>query len=147
IINAQRTVVTTATRDAFVDVTGTDAWAVGRALNLVVTTLAEGGGRIESLDVAGRVTPDLSPEARILAVDETNRLLGTSFTAAEIAHKLERMAFGAKAEGAATVAVQVPCYRADILHAWDLIEDVAIGHGIDSFEPLPLRAPTTCATL
>src|SRR5439155_1565063 len=74
-------------------------------------------------------------------------LLGTAFTAPQIAHKLERMGFGAKAAGEAKVDVQVPCYRADILHAWDLIEDVAIGHGIDSFEPLPLRAPTTGAAL
>jgi phenylalanyl-tRNA synthetase beta chain len=29
------------------------------------------------------------------------------------------------------VKVQVPCYRADIMHDWDLFEDVAIAYGYD----------------
>src|SRR5581483_4147994 len=51
IINAQRTAVTTATQDVFVDVTGTDRWAVERALNMIVTALAESGGHIESVEI------------------------------------------------------------------------------------------------
>ena len=150
IINAARTTVTTSTRDLFLDVTGTDEWAVGRALNLLATSLAEAGGTIESVEIVRgakkSITPDLSPEARDLSVAETNRLLGTQFHAADVAQRLQRMGFGARAADA-KVRVEVPAYRADVLHAWDLIEDVAIGHGINAFEPMPLRSVTTGAQL
>jgi phenylalanyl-tRNA synthetase beta chain len=150
IINAARTTVTTSTRDLFLDVTGTDEWAVGRALNLLVTSLSEAGGTVESVEIVRgskrAVTPDLAPEARDLSVAETNRLLGTTFAADDIAARLERMGHGARA-GGSKVHVEVPPYRADILHAWDLIEDVAIGHGINAFEPMPLGSVTVGAQL
>lgn len=150
IINAARTAVTTSSRDLFLDVTGTDKWAVERALNILATSLAEAGGTLETVGIVrGRetvATPDLTPEVRELPVGETNRLLGVEFTPAEVAGKLRRMGFGAKA-GRDSVQVEVPPYRADILHTWDLIEDVAIGHGINEFQPLPLRSPTVGASL
>ncbi|HWH08668.1 MAG TPA: phenylalanine--tRNA ligase subunit beta [Candidatus Thermoplasmatota archaeon] len=150
VINAARTTVTTRTRDLFLDVTGTDEWAVGRALNILATSLAEGGGRLESVEVrrGGRVeaTPRLEPEERALDVEESNRLLGMRFTAEETAERLRRMGHGAQADGA-RVKVQVPPYRADVLHAWDLVEDVAIGHGLANFEPEPLHHPTVGAQL
>ena len=150
VINAARTSVTTRTRDLFVDVTGTDAWAVERALNLIVTSLAEAGGRIETVEILSgarrRVTPDLEPELRELPADLTNRLLGIPFTPAEIAERLRRMGFGATS-GEESVHVEVPAYRADILHPWDLVEDVAIGHGVNHFDHMPLRTPTSGASL
>jgi phenylalanyl-tRNA synthetase beta chain len=150
VINAARTSVTTATRDLFIDVTGTDAWAVGRALNLIVTSLAEAGGAIETVEIVRdgkrHATPDLRPELRELPADLTNKLLGVAFTPAEIAEKLRRMGFGARG-GEESVHVEVPAYRADILHAWDLVEDVAIGHGVNNFEHMPLRTPTSGAAL
>ncbi|HVM46233.1 MAG TPA: phenylalanine--tRNA ligase subunit beta [Candidatus Thermoplasmatota archaeon] len=146
VINAARTAVTTRTRDVFLDVTGTDRWAVERTLNMLATALVESGGALESVDVAGRATPDLAPEEKELKVAEANALLGTSFSADEVAANLRRMGFGATAAGDA-VRVQVPPYRADILHTWDLVEDVAIGHGIFRMEPAPLVARTVGVAL
>jgi phenylalanyl-tRNA synthetase beta chain len=151
IINAARTTVTTRTRDLMLDVTGTDEWAVGRALNMIATALAESGGHVETMEVREErrtlVTPDLQPESRELAVKDANALLGTDFTSDQVAGHLERMGFGASAHGAGEVRVLVPPYRADVLHDWDIIEDVAIGHGIRNFTPLPLKTPTTGAQL
>lgn len=145
IINAARTAVTTTTRDVFLDVTGTDRWAVERTLNMIATALVEAGGALESVDIVApkerHTTPRLEPETKELSVAETNALLGTSFSPEEVAHNLRKMGFGASAQGQ-KVAVKVPTYRADILHAWDLIEDVAIGHGIFRLEPAPLKART-----
>lgn len=152
VINAARTAVTTATRDVFVDVTGTDRWAVERALNMIVTALAEAGGRIESVQIVdeatgkARRTPDLHAETKELDVADTNRLLGLHLDAAGVAQRLARMGYGAEPHGG-SVRVHVPAYRADILHPRDLMEDVAIGHGIKTFEPSPLRAVTTGAPL
>lgn len=141
IINAARTVVTTRTRDVFLDVTGTDKWAVERTLNMLATALAESGGALETVEVEGHAYPDLKPEHRALSVEETNRLLGTRFTPEEVAASLQRMGFGAVVQHG-EIKVAVPAYRADILHAWDLIEDVAIGHGIFRMEPAPLVSRT-----
>jgi phenylalanyl-tRNA synthetase beta chain len=151
LINAQRTAVTTATHDVFVDVTGTDRWAVERALNMIVTALAEAGGHIESVEIqthqGARATPDLTPETRELSVAATNRRLGTDLDAAGVATRLERLGHGARPLDPERVHVEVPAYRADVLHPADLMEDVAIGHGINAFAPLPLRSVTAGAQL
>ena len=48
-----------------------------------------------------------------------------------MASLLQKMRFGAEPAGADKVKVQVPCFRADIMHDWDLFEDVAIAYGYD----------------
>lgn len=141
IINAARTAVTTATRDLFLDVTGTDPWAVEKTLNILATSLAEAGGKLETVEIRGKAWPNLTPETKSLPAADANKHLGTTFTPTEVAEKLRNMGYGATADGA-NVSVQVPPYRADILHPWDIIEDVAIGHGIFRLEPLPLVSRT-----
>ncbi len=138
IINSALTMVTDRTEDLFIEVTGTDA-SVAIALNIVVTALAERGGRIESVEIvsngSAKKMPNLSPTIRSLQVDEANSLLGLNLNAEEIARNLERMRFGATIHEN-ELKVEVPAYRADILHSWDLIEDVAIGYGYDRFKPV-----------
>lgn len=138
IINARTTELTSTAQTLFVDVTGTDAWAVGKALNVVVTSLAEAGATIEAVDLVDGTwdrTPDLSPEAWVLDVDEADRLLGTDLDGEAAATRLRRMGHGAEASGGDRVSVAVPPYRVDVLHEVDLVEDVAIGHGYDAFAP------------
>jgi phenylalanyl-tRNA synthetase beta chain len=135
VINAQATEVTSTSQTLFVDVTGTDRWSVGKALNVVVTSLAEAGATVEAVDLVGGEwdrTPDLSPEAWSLDVGEAHRLLGTDLDAGETAHRLRRMGHAAEPAGEDRVSVAVPSYRVDVLHDVDLVEDVAIGHGYDA---------------
>lgn len=149
IINGTLTTVRADSRDLFLDVTGTDAWAVGRALNLIATSLAEAGGHVEAIQLEGTapaVTPDLSPERRALDVAYANAWLGVDFDAAHVAECLRRTGFGASPAGT-KVDVEVPAYRADIFHDVDLVEDVAIGHGLHRFTHAPLSTPTTGAPL
>lgn len=141
IINGTLTTVTERTRDVLVDCTGLDERAVTKALHLVVTQLAEQGGRVESVAVLeGRrrlVSPDLGPERWSLRPEAVRRLLGLELEPAEIARALRRMGHGATpAKG--KVEVEVPCYRTDVLHEVDLVEDVAIGFG---YARLPYERP------
>jgi phenylalanyl-tRNA synthetase beta chain len=53
-----------------------------------------------------------------------------------MAELLRKMRFGAEPVGYDKVKVQVPCYRADIMHDWDLFEDVAIAYGYDRIQDL-----------
>lgn len=136
IINSSLTGVSEDTTDVFVEATGTDH-SISVALNIVVTALAERGGKIESVEVIsdgkGVVMPDLSPTTRMIQVSEVNSLLGLNMTAEEISDELGKMRFGA-AINDGEIKVAVPSYRADILHTWDIIEDIAIGYGYDRFE-------------
>jgi len=132
IINGNITTVTEKTTDIFLDLTGTDLNTLKCALNIVATLLAERGGSIETVKViypeSEMVLPEMQPKERNLSVAEVNALLGTDYTAEQIAEHLGRMRFGAEARGN-EVLVKVPGYRNDILHSVDLMEDIAISAG------------------
>lgn len=146
IINGELTRVTENSRNLLLDVTGTDERAVMTALKVLCTTLITAGGRCESVTVNGVTMPDLSPEIREVNVASCNKLLGTSLSAGELAEILRKMRYGAEPSGENTVIAKVPCYRADIMHEWDIFEDVAIGAGFASLDAvLPATFATGCA--
>ncbi|NLV26303.1 MAG: phenylalanine--tRNA ligase subunit beta [Methanomicrobiales archaeon] len=132
IINGELTRVTEASKNLLLDVTGTDERAVMTALKVLCTTLITAGGKCESVSINGVIMPDLSPETREVNVASCNKLLGTSLSAEEMADILQKMRYGAEKSGDNTVSVRIPCYRADIMHEWDVYEDVAIGAGFGS---------------
>jgi phenylalanyl-tRNA synthetase beta chain len=142
IINGERTRVTIDTKNILLDTTGTDKRAVDVAVNIICTAMAEAGATIESVEIGGVQTPTLAPAERTVSVKECSRLLGVELTASSMAELLEKMRFGAKPAGKDKVKVQVPCYRADIMHDWDLFEDVAIAYGYDRLESHPPKTFT-----
>lgn len=160
IINGQLTRVSHGTRDLFIDVTGLDR-KVYAALNIVVTSLAERGGNIGTVTIENSIdnsikdsienniengiknkiiTPDLTPEHWNLGADEVRSLIGIDLTPQQIAEQLERMRFGASINKEGFIDVSSPAYRADILHTWDILEDISIGYGYDN---IPLVIPKT----
>lgn len=136
IINGTLTEVTPFTTDLFIDVTGTDQKAINYALNIIVTALAERGGQIYSTTVKDGsntyVTPDLKPNKRKLRTSYVNKILGTKMNEKQIITYLMKMGFDATPKKNST-EVEIPAWRADILHEIDLVEDVAIGFGFDKF--------------
>jgi len=133
IINGELTRVTPDTRNMLLDTTGTDERAVRTAVNIICTAMAEAGAIIESVEIEGVRWPDLSPFIRYIQTAECNKLLGTALTPDEIAGLLRKMRYGAAPAGDGTIRVEVPCYRSDIMHDWDLFEDVAIAYGYQNF--------------
>jgi phenylalanyl-tRNA synthetase beta chain len=99
--------------------------------------MAEAGAKIESVEIGGVQTPTLAPKERMVSVKECSRLIGVQLTASSMAEFLRKMRFGAELAGSDKVKVQVPCYRADIMHDWDLFEDVAIAYGYDRIIAAP----------
>ncbi|MBI0583869.1 MAG: phenylalanine--tRNA ligase subunit beta [Methanomassiliicoccus sp.] len=135
IINGTLTTVTTATRNAFLDVTGTDLNAINGALNIVATAMAERGGKIRSVRVQGAyeaVTPDLEPRRWDVDVNAANSLLGTGLDAATMAATLGKMGYDAAPAGS-KVAVLAPSWRMDLIHPVDIMEDIAKGFGYERF--------------
>lgn len=144
IINGELTLVTEKTKNIFIDVTGTDFHAISGTLNIVATALAEWGSNIESIVLEGEeciVTPDLEPRRMILHVEDCNKHLGLDLDGEAIAQCLEKMGYGCQCEGN-VIEVLVPATRMDILHPVDLIEDVAIGYGYESFGGVLPRCQT-----
>ncbi len=137
IINGERTRVTIDTKNILLDTTGTDKRAVSVAVNIICTAMAEAGARIESVEIDGVQTPTLAPVERVVSVPECAKILGIHLTPQSMAALLEKMRYGAVPECADKVRVQVPCYRADIMHDWDIFEDVAIAYGYENLESKP----------
>ncbi len=137
IINAEKTRVTEDTRDLFIDVTGFDE-NVDRALNILACMLSDRGGRVERVEIVypdrTEVTPKLDVKEMHISKDEIYSLLGFKLSDDEIREALLRMRFGCEVSDS-DVKVLIPPYRADIMHPWDIIEDIAIGYGYDRIEP------------
>jgi phenylalanyl-tRNA synthetase beta subunit (EC 6.1.1.20) len=141
IINGELTRVTEGTRNILLDTTGTDRRAVMTAVNILCTAFAETGATIESVTIEGCEVPTLAPTERTVRVEECNSLLGLSLSGDEIAALLRAMRYEARHVGE-TVQVQIPCYRADIMHDWDLFEDVGIAYGYEHITPVLPPTPT-----
>lgn len=133
IINNQLTEVDSGTEDVFIDVTGKDKDTVLKALNILTTALAERGGEIESVNVDGEKMPDLSPEKFTLDPDYFREVSGLELDRKEIVKRLEMMKYDAKV--GKQIQVEVPCYRNDVMHQYDLIEDIIIAHRYTNIDP------------
>ena len=139
IINGELTRVDVNTKNLFLDITGTSYDAVEKSLKVLVTALADMGGKIEKVRVKCPdrtiISPDLSPEKIRLRVDYANRLLGLEVSEAEAVKYLRRCRLDAKRVDKGVLEVSFPAYRVDILHEADLVEEVAIGYGYDRLKP------------
>jgi phenylalanyl-tRNA synthetase beta chain len=132
--------ITVDIHDIFVEVTGTQKSCVDQALNIVLTSLADRGGKIESVTVVypdgtETETPDLRPSKMVIATDDVVQLTGLKLQDQDVVDCLKRMCYGAKMISKGKIAVEVPPFRTDILHSVDVLEDVAIGYGFDRIQP------------
>jgi phenylalanyl-tRNA synthetase beta chain len=140
--------MTTETKNLFVEVTGTHLPTVHQALNIITASLAERGGKIESVTVVypdgtTEETPDFKPEKITIKIEDIVSMIGLDLTGDQIIQALERMGYGIKLSKTNQVQVLIPKVRMDILHAVDIIEDVAIGYGFDNLEPAMPQTMTT----
>ena len=132
IINSELTRVGAETVVLFFDVTGTDLPRIHDSLNILVTSLADYGAEVFHVDVrAGGnslKTPDLSTRRMKVNAGYIEDLLGVDLKGQQIIECLEASRLGASATGG-ELMVEIPPYRADIMHPIDIVEDVAIGYG------------------
>jgi phenylalanyl-tRNA synthetase beta chain len=134
IINSHNTgKISENTKDVFVECSGFDYHVLSICLNIIVTALSDMGGRIESMQLKyGSKTitsPNLEPRKMKIDIKALNKLLGLNIKGGEIKKYLACMGYG-YTKG----SVLVPSYRADILHEFDIFEDIAIAYGFDNFK-------------
>ncbi len=141
IINGELTRVTEKSRDLFIDVTGNSKHYISKTLNMICASLADRGAKIEAVEIVygnkKELTPGVGCQKIDVNTDYINGLLDTDLKENELKTLLARMGLDL-AEGAASV----PCYRTDVMHQMDIVEDVAIAVGYDKFEPRIPKIPT-----
>lgn len=136
IINGSKTAVTDETRNVLVDCTGTDLNALKASVNILVTSFAERGAKIKSVEIQKGEerlrAPDLNPLKMNVNFDDMMKLTGINESPEEACEQLRLMGYDASAKGA-VLDVSVPAYRYDILHPADITEDLAKGYGYEKF--------------
>ncbi|WP_447975315.1 phenylalanine--tRNA ligase subunit beta [Nitrospira sp. Kam-Ns4a] len=130
--------------ELFVEVTGTDLPMVLLTLNILAVNLADRGAAIEPVEVVypyatkfGKSvrTPLDFGKPRSVAVKTIQTALGEALSAAEIRQALA--AYGYEAQASRDrVSVRLPPYRNDLMHPVDVVEDVAISRGYQTFSPV-----------
>ena len=137
------------TRNLLIEVTGTMHETVLNTLKLVTLALIDRGGEPFAATVDyGRgklkeVTPDFSEKRVKLDVSYTNKVLGLPLSGKRIAELLGTAGLGVEKAGVNKVVVLVPCYRVDVMHQVDLVEEVAIAYGYNNIQPVWRDLPTT----
>ena len=128
----------------FVEVTGTDLSMVILTLNIFAANLADRGAVIEPIEVRypyktalGKAvtTPRDLGKSRKLAVSTIELALGQALGVQEVAKALTAYGYQVTAK-AKQVQVMLPLYRQDLMHAMDVVEDVAISRGYGDFAPV-----------
>ena len=128
----------------FVEVTGTDLSMVVLTLNIFAANLADRGAIIEPIEIRypyktalGKVvmTPKNLGMSRKLPVSTIEQALGQALGIHEVAKALTAYGYEVTTRGK-EVKVTLPLYRQDLMHAMDVVEDVAISRGYSDFLPV-----------
>jgi len=134
--------VTAQTKNVLVEVTGTAYETVLRTLTNVTVALADRGGTIYSAKihysydgVSEVTTPNLDVQKLDLDVGYVRKVVGINLKLSEIKVLLEKARYGIAEASESKVTVQVPCYRVDVLHPIDVVEDIAIAYDYNKIQP------------
>ena len=128
----------------FVEVTGTDLSMVVLTLNIFAANLADRGAVIEPVEVRypyktalGKavITPQDLGKSRKLPVSTIEQALGQDLGAHDVAKSLTAYGYAVTTSGKG-LRVLPPFYRQDLMHAMDIVEDVAISRGYSDFSPV-----------
>mmetsp|Transcript_9805 Transcript_9805/g.16096 ORF Transcript_9805/g.16096 Transcript_9805/m.16096 type:complete len:594 (-) Transcript_9805:539-2320(-) len=141
IINGNHSRITLSTRNVFIECTATDLTKAHVVLNIVVTMFSQyckepfttESVEIVMPDGTRSTCPDLSERELITDISYLQEgLAGYPLPPADVADCLYRMQLPTKIlSDNTTVHVRVPPTRADVLHACDVMEDLAIAYGFD----------------
>ena len=152
VINGVTTTVTTETTDFLIDVTGWDRRACIAAIRLIALSLSERGGAIESVEVTqydgSTWSIDMEPVQHLVPATLVSMILGEDPGPEAVGSSVSRMGgnlVGRQSMGSASggsrwdgenedvpgYLIEMPSWRSDILHPVDIVEDIAIGIGLD----------------
>ncbi len=135
IINSSETGrVTEETHDVFVECSGWHFETLQKTLSILVTSLADMGGKIYGVEIINgkekTLSPDLTPGKMSISIERINKILGLELKEKDFSQLLPKMGYEYSAG-----KIKIPSWRVDVLHEVDVAEDVAIAYGYDKFIP------------
>ena len=117
---------------------GIDIGGVVRAIDRAASLIQQiGGGRVAK-GVLDAYPKKVEPPSITIRVTETNRLLGTDLSLAQMEKYLTALQMDVKRQGEEALVVRPPSFRVDLHREIDLVEEVA---RISGYENIPLRYP------
>lgn len=140
IINSNHSKISLATKNVFIEVTGTDRTKTDLVLSQIVAMFSgycKTPFEIEPLQIVSehngesRVVPNIAARTTQAEIAYINSCLGLDYSGEQIAQLLKRMSLKATPNGK-LLDVEVPITRSDILHQCDIMEDAAIGYGFNN---------------
>jgi len=141
ILNSKHTgTVNTETKNLFVECSGHNFKIVSKALNIIATALSDMNAKIYEVTIKYEkenkkiITPNFEPDKINVDINYINKYLGLNLTEKEIIHLIEKMGFGINNIKKEIIEILIPCYRADILHQVDIVEDICIAYGFDKIK-------------
>ena len=144
IINSESTGrVTEHTKEVFIECTGQNLVKLKYIISILTTVFTDLGGEVYSLtinysDGTKIISPDLTYEKRIISIKGANKILGTDVTPETSLNLLKKMCYQSKVIDKDKVEVLIPPFRSDVLHDYDIYDDLARAYG---FSNIKLREP------
>ena len=137
IINAAVTTVTNKTKNLFVEVTGINKEDAEDMLSVVATILQSAGFTLEIVKITGQKNSSPKLESRKMSVSPLliNQILGLDLSTSKIISSLKKARLDANIKDK-NIVCTIPPYRFDIFGSMDLVEEVALGYGIQNLEPI-----------
>ncbi|KAN0004290.1 hypothetical protein ACTFIZ_010442 [Dictyostelium cf. discoideum] len=144
IINGEHSKIKLSTKNVFIEVTANDRTKANIVLNTMLTMFSEyckqpfTMEQVEVIDCDGKSTglyPQIEEKQINAQVDYINKSAGINITPNDMVTLLKRMSLQSKlSNDEKSIIVDVPVTRSDIMHACDIMEDVAIGYGYDNLK-------------
>lgn len=136
IINSTLTTISEKTKNLLIEVTAINKNAAEDTLAVVSNTLREADFDLFSVKISGanNSTPSLNSRNIVLEVDLVNKILGLDLNSTIIASSLRKGRLDANPKGNKIICT-IPRYRTDIFGPMDLVEEVALGYGIENLKP------------
>lgn len=141
IINGDHTKLTLNTKNVFIECTATDLNKAKIVLDTIVCMFSQycstpyrvEGVKVVSPDGSHFVHPELPYRKEVVLVKDINKSIGIEESASTLAQLLTKMCLPSiVVNDGLNIEVDIPPTRHDVLHACDIIEDVAIAYGYNN---------------
>lgn len=141
ILNSDRTKVTTATKNMFIDITGLSEYAVNKVAELLSASFMDVGAEVRKVRIKRgdkyTLTPEMEKRYVTIPIKRAENEIGVNIGYNNIISLANKMGYEAGMIGN-RIRFRIPEYRLDIIDAQDVIEDLAIGYGYDYINPMPI---------
>lgn len=145
IINGEHTRISLNTKNIFIEVTSLDLHKAKVILDTIVCMFCEHCEEpfviepVEVIDPSGNTVlyPELKYRTEVLTPDYINTKIGINETPESIADLLTKMCLKAEVitdDNEPKIQVEIPPTRHDVIHACDIMEDVAIAYGYNNIQ-------------